>query len=495
MKKLISILLAFALCISLVACGSGDSPAPDKVDTDSGLVYPFNIVNAPMGIGKAYKYKTVCYQDTSLETNGYVYIKDYTVTPAGDGMVEKSVTATFLFDDDNAWYKGMYFDILYADMNGEGIIDDDDNEWTVTMDGTEYDVDILRDEFSNKQWLPEVVYVADYTLTVRVPEGYDDIVLMFYNSRHKLNVAPDGEDIPDGTAITSLTDSHSQWFVLGGEDGTYYGKPIEFGRGDGDPQTIISQRVYEGDAPPPAPVAPDDFSVGPDENYTDDPDIDDGGFTYVEIDNWSHDSINPNEKMGVEIHYSTYNTFETDYVMAQAFVDGVDEPIFERKMPAYEEGRNSYYNSVTFVIDGPNLPADAASVNFWYKLYDEAGTEISATQMDIPVEEPQRPGTDATVKITDFTPGEISKSESAVNVDIYYEIEGYTEGMSIIFSVKDGNEGDVVDFADFETEEDGAITTIIPANQLLNDNISIKIRLFNKYGDEMSSAICNIPMK
>ena len=83
MKKLISILLAFALCISLVACGSGDSPAPDKVDTDSGLVYPFNIVNAPMGIGKAYKYKTVCYQDTSLETNGYVYIKDYTVTPVG----------------------------------------------------------------------------------------------------------------------------------------------------------------------------------------------------------------------------------------------------------------------------------------------------------------------------------------------------------------------------------------------------------------------------
>ena len=62
-------------------------------------------------------------------------------------------------------------------------------------------------------------------------------------------------------------------------------------------------------------------------------------------------------------------------------------------------------------------------------------------------------------------------------------------------AIKDGNEGDVVDFADFETEEDGAITTIIPANQLLNDNISIKIRLFNKYGDEMSSAICNIPMK
>ena len=35
-----------------------------------------------------------------------------------------------------------------------------------------------------------------------------------------------------------------------------FGKPIEFGGGDGDPQTIISQRVYEGDAPPPAPVAP-----------------------------------------------------------------------------------------------------------------------------------------------------------------------------------------------------------------------------------------------
>ena len=32
-------------------------------------------------------------------------------------------------------------------------------------------------------------------------------------------------------------------------------------------------------------------------------------------------------------------------------------------------------------------------------------------------------------------------------------------------------------------------------HQLVNDNISIKIRLFNKYGDEMSSAICNIPMK
>ena len=41
MKKPISIILALSFCISLVACGSDDSAAPDKVDEQAGLVYPY----------------------------------------------------------------------------------------------------------------------------------------------------------------------------------------------------------------------------------------------------------------------------------------------------------------------------------------------------------------------------------------------------------------------------------------------------------------------
>ena len=506
MKRLISFLLTITLILSLSACGSNDSAAPDAVDKESGLEYPYNIVNRPMIVDDVYDYKTVCYSDRSLTTDGHIYIYDYIIEPAGDGLVDKTVKAMLIFDDDNAWNYGMSFNVLYADFVNDDTISGA-GEWTVQIDGTEYPVTVLQDEFIYGEWTPMGNFVSKYVLTIRMPKDYDDIGLFFYNAQHKLNVAGEDDDIPDGTPINKLVDSHSQWFVLGGKGAdweetktpTYYGNPIEAQVNNTDIRDVlgsepvfdISDDVDEDGAPSPSLIEPD----YPDEEYSDETFDNMEGFTYVEIDNWSHETIDPNEKMGIRIDYSTYNTFETDYVMAQAFVDGAGEPIFERKVDAYEEGRNSYSNSVTFVIDGPTLPEDATSITFWYKLYDESGTEISFTQMDLPVEEPQHTQSNASVIITDCTPAEINKADGDVNVDISYEIRDYTEDMAIMFSVKDGEDGDIIDFADLETGENGVIKTIIPAGQMMNDSVSIKIRLIDGNGDELAVAYCSIPVK
>ena len=78
MKKAISIILAIVFAVSMVACGgsAGTDTQPDNTPAAKELIYPFGLVNRPIGMEGGYNYKTACYQEQTLETDGYVYIRD-----------------------------------------------------------------------------------------------------------------------------------------------------------------------------------------------------------------------------------------------------------------------------------------------------------------------------------------------------------------------------------------------------------------------------------
>ena len=413
MKKAISIILAIVFAVSMVACGgSADTDTqpgtqPDNTPAAKELIYPFGLVNRPIGMEGGYNYKTACYQDQTLETDGYVYIRDYTVTPVEgeEGMVDKSVTVGFVFNDYNAYSYGTMAYLLYSDIDGDGVLGGTDR-WTVEHEGETYEVNVVRDEFLARQWLANNVYVSFYNLTLRMPEGYDDIALFFYNAKNQFGMTDDVGELPDGTNIAEVVDQDTQWFVLGGEDGTYYGQPIETQQPVADPAAIIYDRLYQMDAPPPMPgdpvydylpaepgsdntekqpenndsdtlpVAPDDYVKEPDnppasDNYVDNTD------SWIELTDWTVDEIDGNgDYQPLNFFLLTHGWNETLQTRYRSFSDA-DGTIQEFTLQAMRDG------SVTMDIIGTEITGE--SVCFEFALLDEEGYELSVTKVDIPV--------------------------------------------------------------------------------------------------------------
>lgn len=244
MKKLISIVLAFALCFSLVACGGGTEGTEDTgnagntTNTESNvvsgnstpeLVYPFGIKNRPMKVGVTYPYKTLCYDDTTMETNGFVTVTSYTVTPATeDGYVDKTLVARFVFNDYFAQRFGMSSRVLFTDF-GPGASEEfftSDGDWEVEINGKKCNISVLMDMFNPMGW-EDGVFVSEYTLSLRMPEGYDGVALFFYNAKNVILLEQDMGVVPDGTPLQSLFDEDTQWFIIGSEDQKYYGQDYD----------------------------------------------------------------------------------------------------------------------------------------------------------------------------------------------------------------------------------------------------------------------------
>ena len=240
MKKIIAVFLAIALCFSLVACGGTEgtentgNTGNTETSTDSGnstpqLVYPFGITNRPMKVGVTYPYKTLCYSDTTLETNGFITVTSYTVTPAGqEGYVDKTVVARFVYNDYFAQRYGLNSRVLFTDF-GPGASEEffaGDQEWEVEIDGKKEKITVLLDIFNPMGW-DNGVYVSEYTLSLRMPEGYDGVALFFYNAKNVILLEQDMGEVPDGTPLQNLFDSDTQWFILGSEDQKYYGQDYD----------------------------------------------------------------------------------------------------------------------------------------------------------------------------------------------------------------------------------------------------------------------------
>ena len=430
MKKIVSIILTLVMCFSLAACGGTADTADTTVQNPTGtsieLVYPFGLTNAPMRANELYPYKTKCYEKPEQSTTGAVQIVDYTVEPVADmqGMVDKTVKAHFYFFDMYAYIFGMSSDVLYMEMNGDTIIGNSD-EWTVTVDGKDYTIEVLEDSFYRIGW-SNGVYESEYTLKLRMPENYDEMALLFYNSANKAEYVNDEGGVKDGTDALELIDSDTQWFVLGGINeaewtaGDFAGTPSYYDTyyetGDSD---LTLKRIYAGDlfvpegesydfeAPPPifVPLEGTDTETDiNDDEYTDDTDADinedidtdtdvqddeyiseedDDSFisytdTWVEITDVTVDAIDGNGgyqpvNLFIEIH-GWDDTLQARYRCYSA----EDGTIGEFTLPAMENG------SVTYDVTGTDLKGDM--VTFEITLLDMDGFEISASYTDIPVE-------------------------------------------------------------------------------------------------------------
>lgn len=282
-KKYISLLLSLCICASFTACSQNQAasessstaavsepvsssvvssmpevsqpasssesaassvPLPDKAEEPKELVYPWNLTNAPMDTEHTYPYKTVCYQDPSLETVGYVSVYDYAVTPSDDPLyVEKALKARFVFSDDNAWNYGMKTNLIFGETYGDGTYTDGGDEWMIEVDGEEYPLTVLKDEFVSSGWTPWGVFVSEYELTVRMHKDFDDMAVVFYNSANHLKHADEEGNLLEGTPYTEILDEDSQWFLMGGEseDGTltYYGEPYDTMQNNIDPLRVM----------------------------------------------------------------------------------------------------------------------------------------------------------------------------------------------------------------------------------------------------------------
>lgn len=413
MKRMLSVFLSAVMCFSLVACGSApdsnvSSNAPDPTDSiveTKTLEYPFGVVNQPMDINGGYSYKTVCYSDNSLETNGYVYIRDYTVTPADEeGMTDRSVLAGFVYNDDNAYYYGTTSRVAYADMAGDGIIGGED-EWTVEVDGEEKTVTVLEDEFFGSEWLANNVFVTFYRLTVRMPENYDDIALFFYNTKNSLALSPDGQDMPEGTSVSDLVDSDTQWFILSEQAGVYYGGETELQQADADPAVIIYDRLFECEAPPPAPgseiydLLPPQPSEGGEEAADDIVEETVEGFPEENIPETdiTEDFFDEENFDGIWVEIVDQTVYEIDgnagYQPLNFFLDihGWDESLQTRYQSfSDEDGIIQEFTfsamesgSVSMDITGTEIKGDV--VTFAFTVLDEEGFELSASYIDVPV--------------------------------------------------------------------------------------------------------------
>ena len=375
MKRIISLFLALALVLSLTACGGTDSGATGgSTSTPKRFEYPFGVTKQPMEVGVTYPYKTLCYQDENEETTGFVTITSYTVTPADvEGYVNKTVKATLVYNDDNAYQYGMQSRVLYADFDqgGDGLMGGADT-WTVEVGGKTGEITVLSDFFDSQSW-DNRVFVTEYELSLCMPEWYDGIALFFYNAKNAKRVDDGTGTIPDGTPIRDILDGDTQWFIFGSEDQKYYGEDY-----DKQPSDINLDEMLNNEPEYDEPL--DDYEYEEDEYIPDDAD-----YTYVEIENRNKSILKRNEKTELKVYYSAYNAYEGSYVVAQVLTEDMSKVIYEKTVDAYNPDYIMYTGDVTFTVDGAEF-ADSDVVNLVFTLYDFEGFDVSAGYMEIPLE-------------------------------------------------------------------------------------------------------------
>jgi hypothetical protein len=244
-----------------------------------------------------------------------------------------------------------------------------------------------------------------------MPDGYDGIALFFYNAKNRVKVEGEGGELPEGTNMSEMIDADTQWFVLGGEDGTYFGQPIEIQQPQADPAAIIYDRLYEMEGPPPMPgdpvydylppepgssevpdntentdteisepaaptEEPDDYVEEPDTPIVSDEFIDNTE-CWIEVTDWMVDEIDGNSGyQPVNFFLTTHSWNETLQTRYRSYSD-TDGTIQEFTLQAMEDG------SVTMDIVGTDITAD--SVYFEFTLLDAEGYELSMSEVEIPV--------------------------------------------------------------------------------------------------------------
>ena len=175
------------------------------------------VINAEEGV--TYDYVTTCSTNTSKKTVGHLTFSDYQIAETVEGFESKegyewrTVHATIVFDDANAFNYGPsysscidnYFDVGGWDNSSHFDEDSGLRIYTVNYYGTDYTecaVAFMNDRWSG--WINNTItFEAD--IYVRVPVGYDGVVVGFYDSAIKW---------AEGMHIYDIADENTLFFRL-----------------------------------------------------------------------------------------------------------------------------------------------------------------------------------------------------------------------------------------------------------------------------------------
>lgn len=171
-------------------------------------------------VGKEYDYVTTCSEDSSKKTVGKLMISDYRVFegdeahPAMEGYEWHAVTVTIRFNDENAWNYGMgvrvscdnYYDLITWDATQTKIASGTYSQ-TCNFNGVDYEcVADFSGKMSFSEWVDKEK-TCTFDRYVRVPVGYDGVVLTFRDNALKMG---------DGQHLYDVVDENSLYFRLDG---------------------------------------------------------------------------------------------------------------------------------------------------------------------------------------------------------------------------------------------------------------------------------------
>lgn len=198
---------------SCTMCGTTEGEALTAAFEEYGLAINVTAGETP------YEYVTNCYSQPDLKTVGKLYVSGCSVVPADethealDGYEWRSVSVRILFDDDNAYNYGMnvktctenYYDIAGWDASSHEVADGV-RGYTVNFNGVEYTECLyVGSGVSFSDWEDHACW-ATFTISVRVPIGYDGVVIGFRDASIEWG---------DGQYIYDVADENTLFFRMG----------------------------------------------------------------------------------------------------------------------------------------------------------------------------------------------------------------------------------------------------------------------------------------
>ena len=219
MKKTLIIILAIAMLLGLCACGETNAnTGPVEIPPQAAELEDKGF-KCTMVKDTAADYKTACKQDPSQVTVGTLTITECKrygsgQTPSKEGLEAlegyewMEIKARTVFDDQNARLYGVdrastvttYYDQKYYEQS----LKDNENgstSFSAVKGGKEWKDCLYIKEVDNQGWNEERQSICEYTWYVRVPEGYDGVVVVFYNASLKWEAGKYIYEVLDGDSL------------------------------------------------------------------------------------------------------------------------------------------------------------------------------------------------------------------------------------------------------------------------------------------------------
>ena len=215
-KKILAVILAAAM-LTLGACGRNTANNTNTENTAEPVAADFEKYNIAVNLtlGQEAEYRTACKADKTQTTVGRLKITEQNIYRFGDALPDDNlesleeyewieVKAETVFDDQNALDFGVdrascvsnYYDLEYYELRVQSL-EGGFTGFSVRMDDKAFNDGLYIKLIDNQGWNSDLQSICNYTWYLRVPEGYDGMVIVFFNG---------GTDWQDGQYIYEVLD-------------------------------------------------------------------------------------------------------------------------------------------------------------------------------------------------------------------------------------------------------------------------------------------------